>query len=90
MQPLNLAVLKTFAIRREELCLRQIKEELQKDYGNMRSFNDNNLNEILLCGKENFFINETYFEINADGNLDVYYDVDDDQVALINKNVPDR
>ncbi len=89
MQPLNLAVLKLYAKTGEELCLRQVKERLKDDYGDMGSFNDKNLTDVLLCGKENMFLDEVFYEINEDGKLDIFYKANEEQRKMINKYVPD-
>lgn len=82
MLPLNMAILKFFCTG-AEACRADVQEALRADYGNMKAFQDKQMEEALQTAHSNGLIAESRLELDADGNLVVYYKSDQDMIDTI-------
>lgn len=88
MKPLNYAILKHFT-KVEQACANDVIAALKPVYGNFKALNEKDVLNALLTAEANGLIEEKYFELNAAGNLDIYYFANEDGKATINKYIKD-
>ncbi|MCL1996334.1 MAG: hypothetical protein FWG63_09030 [Defluviitaleaceae bacterium] len=84
---LNFAVLKHFT-QVEEASAEDVIEVLKDDYGDYKMLNKKAIYEILLTGEVNGFLQESRFELDANGQLRVYYKAHQEGRDTINKYLP--
>ena len=86
--PLDCAVLKYFTTV-EEASVVEVMEALKEDYSDYRPFTRKGVSEVLMTGVVNGMLMETHYELEADGELKVYYKAGEAERAIINKYLPD-
>ena len=83
MRPLFQEVLHLFTDGKER-SRQMVQEDLRADYGNFRFFKDKKMDESLHTAMSNGLIAESRYELDANGNLVMYYQSDQDMIDLIN------
>jgi hypothetical protein len=83
MLPLNMAILKLFTDGKE-YSRADVQDALRKDYGNFKAFKDKGMEEALQTACSNGLVGESRLEMDANGNLIVYYQSDQDMIDVIN------
>ena len=86
--PLDCAVLKYYTTV-EEASVVEVMEALKEEYSDYRPFTRKGVSEVLMTGVVNGMLIETRYELEADGELKVYYRADEAERAIINKYLPD-
>lgn len=84
MLPLNYAILKEFT-KQNVLSAQDIIAALDKDYHSFQAFSLDKVNEALMTAEKNGLITEKSYDLDPEGQLRVFYTVDAEQVASINK-----
>ncbi|WP_346936236.1 hypothetical protein [Clostridium sp.] len=88
MKPLNYAILKYFT-KVEEACADDVINALKGEYGNFKALKKNAVITALMTAEANGLIEETRFELDKNGDLNVYYHAHEDGAATINKYIKD-
>ncbi len=88
MKPLNYAILKYFT-KVNEACANDVINALKGEYGNFKALNKNAIITALMTAEANGLIEETRFELDKSGELNVYYHAHEDGAATINKYIRD-
>lgn len=88
MKPLNFAILKFFCSGKEA-CRKDVQDALRPDYGKFRAFKDKQMDDALQTACSNGLIEESRLELDANGDLIIYYKANEDGIAAINKYIPD-
>ncbi len=88
MMPLNYAILKHF-VKVDEACADDVINALKGEYGNFKALKKSAVTEALMTGKANGLLVESRFELLDNGELVVYYKVDDYGRETINGYIPD-
>jgi DNA-binding PadR family transcriptional regulator len=88
MKPLNYAILKYFT-KVEEACADDVIEALKDQYGNFKALKKNAVITALMTAEANGLLEETRFDMDASGNLRIYYYANDEGAATINKYIKD-
>jgi len=88
MKPLNYAILKHFTTVKEA-CAEDVIEALKGEYGNFKALNRAAVIESIMTAEANGLLEETRFEMGADGNLRVYYHAHAEGAATINSYIKD-
>lgn len=83
MKPLNYAILKYFTTVKEA-CADDVINALKGEYGNFQSAEEPAVIEAIMTGKTNGLLEETRFEMDAKGELKVYYRAHEEGAATIN------
>ena len=86
--PMDCAVLKYFTTV-EEASVVEVMEALKDEYSDYRPFTRKGVSEVLMTGVVNGMLIETRYELEADGELKVYYKADEAERAIINRYLPD-
>ncbi|MCL2529898.1 MAG: hypothetical protein FWE41_06150 [Coriobacteriia bacterium] len=72
MRPLNYAILKLFEDGRE-FDVQGVITQLQDEYSSFRAFKPMAINESLMSAEKNGLLEECNWELDAQGELHVYY-----------------
>ncbi len=88
MQPLNYAILK-FLTTVEEASTAQVMEALKKDYSSFKAFTKNAVLNALMTAEANGLLEESHFEVDAMGELQVYFRAPPEGAATINRYIKD-
>lgn len=83
MKPLNYAILKYFTTVKEA-CAEDVIEALKPTYGNFKALKKKAVIEALMTAEANGLIEETRYELDANGELRVYYHAHEEGAATIN------
>ena len=83
MRPLFQEVLHLFTDGKER-SRAMVQDELRPTYGNFKAFKDKAMDEALHTAMSNGLIAEHRYELDAAGNLIMYYKSDQDMIDLIN------
>lgn len=83
MRPLFQEVLHLYTDGKER-SREMVQNELRSTYGSFRAFKDKQMDEALHTAMSNGLIAESRYELDADGNLVIYYKADQDMIDLIN------
>jgi DNA-binding PadR family transcriptional regulator len=84
MLPLNYAILKYFTTACEADA-ELVMDELRGEYGRFRTFRKPAVIEALMTAEANGLLEETRFEVGADGELRVFYRAPESGAAMIRK-----
>lgn len=71
-----------------EASANDLLEGLKSEYGSERQFSKKNFVEHLLTMKENGIIDETKVELDKNGDLCIYYSINDEGRSLLKKYLP--
>lgn len=88
MKPLNYAILKYFTTVKEA-CADDVIEALKGEYGNFKALNKKDVVSALMTAEANGLLEETRFEMDASGELKVYYHANEEGAATINRYIKD-
>lgn len=88
MQPLNYAILKYFT-KVDEACADDVIEALMPDYGNFKALKKAAVIESIMTGEANGLLEETRFDLDAKGEVRVYYRAHEEGAATINSYIKD-
>ncbi|WP_346916022.1 hypothetical protein [Clostridium sp.] len=88
MKPLNYAILKYFT-KVGEACADDVINALKGEYGNFKALKKNAVITALMTAEANGLIEETRFELDKNGDLNVYYHAHADGATTINKYIKD-
>ena len=84
MLPLNYAILK-YLTTVEDACAGDVIEALKGQYGHFKALSRPAVIEALMTAEKNALLEETRFELNPQGELDVYYRTSQNGRETINK-----
>jgi hypothetical protein len=85
--PLDCAVLKYFTTV-DEASVVEVMEAIKDGYSDYRPFTRKGVSEVLMTGVVNGMLVETRYELEANGDLKVYYKADEEGRRIINKYLP--
>lgn len=88
MKPLFFAMLKYFTTG-VEACRADVQAALKAEYGNFKAFKDAAMDEALMTACSNGLIEETKYELDANGKLIIFYKANEDGIATINSYIKD-
>lgn len=88
MKPLNYAILKYFT-KVKEACAEDVIEALKGEYGHFKALKKPAVIEAIMTGEANGLLEETRYELNAKGELRVYYRAHEEGAATINSYIKD-
>jgi len=88
MKPLNYAILKYFTTV-EEASADDVIEALKGQYGKFKALNRKEVIAALMTAEANCLLEETRFELDDKGTLNVYYRANEGGAATINKYIKD-
>ncbi|WP_101696838.1 hypothetical protein [Clostridium minihomine] len=88
MKPLNYAILKHFT-KVNEACADDVIQALQGQYGNFKALKKPAVIEAIMTAEANGLLQETRYELDANGELKVYYQAHEEGAATINQYIPD-
>lgn len=88
MRPLFFSVLKYFTSG-EEACRADVQNALRAEYGNFKAFKDKQMDEALMTACSNGLIDENRYELDANGQLVIYYKASQEGIDTINSYIPD-
>ncbi len=88
MKPLNFAMLKYFT-NVNEACTEDVIKALKGEYGHFKSLNQKAMLEAIMTAEANGLLEETRYDLDASGNLRVYYRAHEEGKATINKYIKD-
>ena len=83
MRPLFQEVLHLYTDGKER-SRQMVQDELRPTYGNFKAFKDSQMDEALHTAMSNGLIAESRYELDAQGNLVMYYQSDQEMIDLIN------
>ncbi len=83
MRPLFQEVLHLYTDGKER-SRQMVQDELRPVYGNFKAFKDSQMDEALHTAMSNGLIAESRYELDAQGNLVMYYQSDQEMIDLIN------
>ena len=72
MKPLNYAILK-YTTTVDRCCVADVQEALKAAYSSFRMFKPAGILESLMTGEANGFLAEDGYELDANGELVIYY-----------------
>lgn len=82
MLPLNYAMLDYFVCH-DEACVDDVMADLAAEYASFVAFARPRMQEALMTAHKNGLIDETRFDLNAEGELRVYYRASAEQRKVI-------
>lgn len=88
MKPLNYAILKYFTTVKEA-CADDVIEALKPEYGNFKALKKPAVVEAIMTGEANGLLEETRFDLDAKGEVRVYYRAHEEGAATINNYIKD-
>ena len=88
MRPLNYAILKYFT-KVEEASAENVIKALSEEYGRFKALNKSSVTEALMTAEANGILSEGRYEMNAEGELRVFYYASKEGIEIINKYIPD-
>ncbi|MBR0597370.1 hypothetical protein [Sinanaerobacter chloroacetimidivorans] len=88
MKPLNYAILKYFTTVKEA-CADDVIEALKGEYGNFKALRKPAVVEAIMTAEANGLLEETRFDLDAKGELRVYYHAHEEGTATINSYIKD-
>jgi DNA-binding PadR family transcriptional regulator len=88
MKPLNYAILKYFT-KVKEACAEDVIEALKGEYGSFKALKKPAVVEAIMTGEANGLLEETRYELDAKGELRVYYRAHEEGAATINSYIKD-
>jgi DNA-binding PadR family transcriptional regulator len=88
MKPLNYAILKYFT-KVEEACADDVINALKGEYGHFKALKKKAVITALMTAEANGLIEETRFELDETGELNVYYHAHEEGKSTINKYIKD-
>lgn len=88
MKPLNYAILKYFTTVKEA-CADDVIEALKGEYGSFKALKKPAVIEAIMTGEANGLLEETRFDLDAGGELRVYYRAHEEGAATINSYIKD-
>ena len=72
MRPLNYAILKLFE-NGDTYDASEVMDILRDEYGRFRMFKKKNIIESLMSAEKNFILEQSYFELDDNKELCIYY-----------------
>lgn len=85
MRPLFFAMLKSFAENVDREASRaDVQNELRAEFGNFKAFKDKAMDEALMTACSNGIIHEARYELDAAGNLVIFYACSQEEADVIN------
>lgn len=75
-KPLNYAILSQF-LTKDEASADMIIEALKPEYGNYRALKRPSVVETLMAAEANGLLDESHFNLNENGELQVFYKLND-------------
>lgn len=88
MKPLNFAILKHFT-KVNEACADDVIEALKPEYGDFKALKKAAVVEAIMTGEANGLLEETRFDLDAKGEVRVYYRAHEEGAATINSYIKD-
>lgn len=88
MKPLNYAILKHFT-KVKEACADDVIEALKGEYGHFKALKKPAVIEAIMTGEANGLLEETRYDLDASGELRVYYRAHEEGAATINNYIKD-
>lgn len=88
MKPLNYAILKYFTTVKEA-CADDVIEALKGEYGHFKALKKPAVIEAIMTGEANGLLEETRYDLDASGELRVYYRAHEEGAATINSYIKD-
>lgn len=88
MKPLNYAILKHFT-KVKEACADDVIEALKGEYGNFKALRKPAVIEAIMTAEANGLLEETRYDLDANGELRVYYHAHDEGADTINNYIKD-
>lgn len=88
MRPLNYAILKYFTTV-EEACPIQVYEALKDEYSHHRMCTAKKVKEAVMTAEKNGLLEESRYEVDADGKVILYYQAVGEGRDAINKYIKD-
>ncbi len=88
MKPLNYAILKYFT-KVDEACAEDVIEALKGEYGNFKALKRDAVISALMTAEANGLLEETRYDLDAQGELRVYYRANEEGAATINSYIKD-
>ena len=82
MLPLNYAILRLF-LNDNEYDVNGVMEKLKDEYSSFRAFKPAGVNESLMSAEKNGLLEESRFELDDSGKLNVYYKATEYGVDMI-------
>lgn len=83
-RPLNFAVLKYMTTITKPVCVADVMEALKADYSDWKMFKPAGILEILMTGEKNDLLYEDRFELDENGDVVLYFGINEDGIASIN------
>lgn len=87
MKPLNYAILK-YMTTVKEACPEDVIDALASQYCNFRAFNKTDVLTALLTAEANGLLEESRFDLDADGELRLFFRAHDEGMDTINRYIP--
>jgi hypothetical protein len=88
MKPLNFAILKYFT-NVKEACADDVIEALKGEYGSYKALKKPAVIEAIMTAEANGLLEETRYDLDAKGELRVYYHAHEEGAATINNYIKD-
>ena len=88
MKPLNYAILKYFT-KVKEACAEDVIEALKGEYGSFKALKKPAVVEAIMTGEANGLLEETRYDLDANGELRVYYRAHEEGASTINNYIKD-
>ena len=88
MKPLNYAILKHFT-KVEQACADDVMEALKDQYSSFKAFKKAEIISALMTAETNGLLEETYFDLDSNNEVRVYYRANADGAATINRYIKD-
>ncbi len=83
MRPLNYAMLKYFT-EVDEACVDDVMDALRGEYASFPAFGKDKMVEAIMTAEKNGLVSESRFDLDASGEVRVYYSSDEEQRSTIN------
>lgn len=83
MRPLYYSMLLLFKDGKEH-CVADVIDALKPEYGNFKMLKPSAVLEGLMTAKGNGLLDETRFDLDENGNLRIYYKVNDYGIQMMN------
>lgn len=85
--PMNFRMLHYFSTV-EEGNVENLMQELKSDYGTEKQFNKPNISNSLFSMRENGLIEDSRVELDNEGELRIYYSINEEGTRLLDKYLP--
>jgi DNA-binding transcriptional ArsR family regulator len=79
-----------FVSTMDKVCVDDLIKGLKADYGNERQFTKTNFSNHLLNLEANGLLDEVNYDLDKDGQLRVYYKINDEGINTVNRYLPKK